>query len=140
MKVLAVDDDVVSRMMLMHLVDSCGQYDIVEAEDGEQAWRLLEDGLRPAIVFCDLRMPKLDGMALLARMRAAGHDPALQALPFVLVSAASDADTLAEAGRLGADGYIVKPFAAGQVRAQLARLAALDEEPASVLRRLGIAD
>ena len=138
MIVLAVDDDVVSRMMLMHLVDSCGQYEIVEAEDGEEAWRRLEAGLRPGIVFCDLRMPKLDGMALLARVRAAGHDPGLQALPFVLVSAASDADTLAEAGRLGADGYIVKPFAAGQVRSQLARLAPQDEEPASVLRRLGI--
>src|SRR5690606_38349842 len=95
--------------------------------------------LRPAIVFCDLRMPRLDGMALLARVRGAAHDPALQALPFVLVSAASDADTLAEAGRLGADGYIVKPFAAGQVRAQLARLAPQDEEPAAVLQRLGIA-
>lgn len=138
MKVLAVDDDVVSRMMLMHLVDSCGRYEIVEAEDGEDAWHRLEAGLRPGIVFCDLRMPKLDGMALLARVRAARHDPALQALPFVLVSAASDADTLAEAGRLGADGYIVKPFAAGQVRAQLARLAPQDEEPASVLQRLGI--
>lgn len=137
MIVLAVDDDVVSRMMLMHLVDSCGQYEIVEAEDGEEAWRRLEAGLRPGIVFCDLRMPKLDGMALLARVRAA-PDPALQALPFVLVSAASDADTLDEAGRLGADGYIVKPFAAGQVRSQLARLAPQDEEPASVLRRLGI--
>ena len=139
MKVLAVDDDVVSRMMLMHLVDSCGQYQIEEAEDGEEAWRRLEDGLRPAIVFCDLRMPRLDGMALLARVRGAVQDPVLQALPFVLVSAASDADTLAEAGRLGADGYIVKPFAAGQVRAQLARLAPQDEDPASVLQRLGIA-
>lgn len=138
MKVLAVDDDVVSRMMLMHLVDSCGQYEIVEAEDGEDAWRRLAAGLRPGIVFCDLRMPRLDGMALLARVRAARHDPALQALPFVLVSAASDADTLAEAGRLGADGYIVKPFAAGQVRTQLARLAPLDEEAASVLQRLVI--
>ena len=138
MKVLAVDDDVVSRMMLMHLVDSCGRYEIVEAEDGEDAWRLLEGGLRPGIVFCDLRMAKLDGMELLARVRAARHDPALQALPFVLVSAASDADTLAEAGRRGADGYIVKPFAAGQVRAQLARLAPQDEDPAAVLRRLGI--
>jgi two-component system chemotaxis response regulator CheY len=138
MIVLAVDDDVVSRMMLMHLVDSCGQYEIVEAEDGEDAWHRLEAGLRPGIVFCDLRMPKLDGMALLARVRAASHDPALQAVPFVLVSAASDADTLAEAGRLGADGYIVKPFAAGQVRAQLARLAPQDEEPACVQQRLGI--
>lgn len=139
MKVLAVDDDVVSRMMLMHLVDSCGQYEIVEAEDGEDAWRRLAAGLRPGIVFCDLRMPRLDGMELLARVRAVRHDPALQALPFVLVSAASDADTLAEAGRLGADGYIVKPFAAGQVRAQLARLAPQDEAPASVQQRLGIA-
>lgn len=138
MKVLAVDDDVVSRMMLMHLVDSCGQYEIVEAEDGEDAWRQLAAGLRPGIVFCDLRMPHLDGMGLLARLRAAVHDPALKTLPFVLVSAASDADTLAEAGRLGADGYIVKPFAAGQVRAQLARLAPQDEEPGSVLQRLGI--
>lgn len=138
MKVLAVDDDVVSRMMLMHLVDSCGQYEIVEAEDGEDAWRQLAAGLRPGIVFCDLRMPRLDGMELLARVRAVRDDPALQAVPFVLVSAASDAETLAEAGRLGADGYIVKPFAAGQVRAQLARLAPQDEEPASVLQRLGI--
>ncbi|MEX5747371.1 response regulator transcription factor [Massilia sp. X63] len=138
MKVLVVDDDVVSRMMLMHLVDGCGRYDIVEAEDGEDAWRQLESGLRPEVVFCDLRMPHLDGMALLARVRAA-LEPALARMPFVLVSAASDSDTLAEAGRLGADGYIVKPFAAGQVRAQLARLAQPDEDPASVAQRLGIA-
>ncbi|SFD05815.1 response regulator [Massilia yuzhufengensis] len=134
MKVLVVDDDVVSRMMLMHLVDSCGQYQIVEAEDGEDAWRQLAAGLRPALVFCDLRMPNLGGLELLVRLRA---DPALAALPFVLVSAASDAHTLEQAGRLGADGYIGKPFAVDQVRAQLARLQQ-DEEPQTVLQRLGI--
>ncbi len=141
MKVLVVDDDVVSRMMLMHLVDGCGRYEIVEAEDGEDAWRQLAAGLRPAILFCDLRMPKLDGLALLARVRAsrdATGPTELATLPFVLVSAASDAGTLAEAGRLGADGYIVKPFAAGQVRAQLARLAPPDDEPAAVAQRLGV--
>jgi len=135
MKVLVVDDDVVARMMLMHLVDHCGQFEIVEAEDGEDAWRKLAAGLRPGIMFCDLRMPNLDGMGLLARVRA---DAELAALPVVLVSAASDADTLSEAGRLGADGYIVKPFAAGQVRAQLARLAQPDEDPAQVAQRLGV--
>ena len=82
MKVLVVDDDVVSRMMLMHLVDACAPCEILEAEDGEDAWRLLADGLRPDIVFSDLRMPRLDGLALLARLRA---DPALAATPFVLV-------------------------------------------------------
>lgn len=135
MKVLVVDDDVVARMMLMHLVDQSGQFEIVEAEDGEDAWRRLAAGLRPGIMFCDLRMPNLDGMGLLARVRA---DADLAALPVVLVSAASDAETLSEAGRLGADGYIVKPFAAGQVRAQLARLAPPDDDPAGVAQRLGI--
>ena len=140
MKVLVVDDDVVSRMMLMHLVDSCGSHEIHEAEDGEDAWRLLEDGLTPAIVFCDLRMPRLSGLGLLERMRA---HPAHAHLRFVLVSAASDAATMAEADGLGADGYIVKPFQAADVRLQFERLGGggaeqEDEPPAEVLGRLGI--
>ena len=106
--VLVVDDDVVSRMMLMHLVDSCGQFDIVEAEDGEDGWRRLAGGLRPAIVFCDLRMPNLSGMELLARVRA---DAALAALPFVLVSAASDAETMDQAGRLGVQRHALRTVA-----------------------------
>ena len=138
MKVLVVDDDVVSRMMLMHQVDACVRAEILEAEDGEHAWRLLAGGLRPAIVFCDLRMPHLDGLGLLARLRA---DAATASIPFVLVSAASDAVTLEQAGRLGADGYIAKPFRIDEVRAQLARLQPAGEsgeDPQAVARRLGI--
>ncbi len=136
MKILVVDDDVVSRMMLMHQVDACARAEILEAEDGEHAWRLLAGGLRPAIVFCDLRMPHLDGLGLLARLRA---DAATAAIPFVLVSAASDADTLEQAGRLGADGYIAKPFRIDLVRAELDRLLpAAGEDPQAVARRLGI--
>lgn len=138
MKVLVVDDDVVSRMMLMHQVDACVRAEILEAEDGEHAWRLLAGGLRPAIVFCDLRMPHLDGLGLLARLRA---DAATAPIPFVLVSAASDAETLEQAGRLGADGYIAKPFRIDEVRAQLARLLPAGEsgeDPQAVAGRLGI--
>ncbi|MEH6437276.1 response regulator [Massilia sp. DD77] len=140
MKVLVVDDDVVSRMMLMHLVDSCGSHEICEAEDGEDAWRQLESGLAPAIVFCDLRMPRLSGLELLARLRA---HTAHAGLRFVLVSASTDAATMAEADSLGADGYIVKPFRAEDVRTQFDRLegapgAAAMEQPEEVARRLGI--
>lgn len=140
MKVLVVDDDVVSRMMLMHLIDSCGSHEILEAEDGEDAWRQLEQGLEPAIVFCDLRMPRLSGLGLLERLRA---DPARAGMRFVLVSAAADAATMAEADGLGADGYIVKPFQAEDVRLQFERHAGTapgdeDEAPPEVLRRLGI--
>ncbi|MBV6319971.1 response regulator [Duganella violaceipulchra] len=143
MKVLVVDDDVVSRMVLMHLIDSCGKFDIVEAEDGADAWQQLEDGLRPAICFCDLRMPRLSGMELLQRVKAHAE---LNTMPFVLVTSANDKDTVQEASSSGAAGYIVKPFQAEQVRVHLVGF--LDqaasgydhhaEDPATTLRRLGI--
>ena len=134
MKVLVVDDDVVSRMMLMHLVDSCGRYEILEAEDGADAWRQLEAGPRPAIVFCDLRMPHLSGTELLARVRA---HPQLARLPFVLVSAANDGATMDEAEALGATGYVVKPFRIEGLRPHLMALEP-DETPAASAARLGI--
>lgn len=143
MKVLVVDDDVVSRMVLMHLIDSCGKFDIVEAEDGADAWQQLEAGLRPAIVFCDLRMPRLSGMELLQRVKG---DHALTAMPFVLVSSATDKETVQQATKAGAAGYIVKPFQADQVRIHLT--AFLDqaasgyehqaEAPSATQLRLGI--
>jgi two-component system chemotaxis response regulator CheY len=139
-KVLVVDDDVVSRMVLMHLVDTSGQFEVHEAEDGEEAWRLLDGGLRPAITFCDLRMPHLSGMELLARVKA---DPRTAPMPFVLASAANESDTVDEASGLGAYGYLVKPFRPDDVRALLATVASADgqgadEVPAQTLRRLGI--
>ena len=140
MKVLVVDDDVVSRMVLMHLIDSCGVHDIVEAEDGAAAWEQLEGGLRPALCFCDLRMPRLSGMELLQKVRA---DSGLDAMPLVLVSSANDQDTVRDAVRAGAAGYIVKPFQQEQVRQHLdACLAAADapaaEAPGVTLQRLGV--
>jgi two-component system chemotaxis response regulator CheY len=137
MKVLVVDDDVVSRMMLVHLIDSSGHFDIVEAEDGADAWQQLRDGLRPALCFCDLRMPRLSGMELLQKVRG---DAALAAMPFVLVSSANDRDTVELATQAGATGYIVKPFDQVQVRAQLDALVGRDraEDPTATQARLGI--
>jgi two-component system chemotaxis response regulator CheY len=139
MKVLVVDDDVVSRMVLMHLIDSCGAYEIYEAEDGEDAWRQLAEGLQPAICFCDLRMPRLSGMELLARIR---QTPALAGMRFVLASSANDYATMAQASGLGAGGYIVKPFERDLVLTQLAGLAPHampdGEHPRATMNRLGI--
>ncbi|WP_426110962.1 response regulator [Massilia sp. PWRC2] len=141
MKVLVVDDDVVSRMVLMHLVNSCGSYEIFEAEDGEDAWAQLHGGLQPVICFCDLRMPRLSGLELLARINGV---PALAAMRFVLASSANDHATMAQASGMGADGYLVKPFEQGQVLAELAGLTAqasagADAESArATMARLGV--
>jgi two-component system chemotaxis response regulator CheY len=101
MKALVVDDDIVSRMALMDLLSVYGLFDLVEADDGEAAWMLLEGGLRPVICFCDVRMPRMSGIDLLQRIK---QHPLLKELPFVLVSSASDRDTVLQAIKLGAVG------------------------------------
>jgi two-component system chemotaxis response regulator CheY len=140
MKALIVDDDIVSRMALVDLLSAYGMVDLAEAEDGAAAWRLLEEGLRPAICFCDVRMPRMTGIDLLERMKA---DPALAEVPFVLVSSASDRDTVLQAVTLGAVGYILKPLHAAEARAHLDKifritLDKLAEDPAATLARLHI--
>jgi len=139
MKVLVVDDDVVSRMVLMHLIDSCGSFDILEAEDGEDAWQQIAAGLRPAICFCDLRMPRLSGMDLLQRVKAHG---ALDNMPFVMVTSATDSATIDQAAGLGVNGYLVKPFKGDEVQTYMAPFStapeALDEAPQASMQRLGI--
>ena len=142
MNVMVVDDDVVSRMVLMHLVDSCGSYRISEAADGHDAWEQLQAGLRPAVLFCDLRMPRVSGLELLERVRA---DDAFSAMPFILVTSSTDSATLDQASALGVSGLIVKPFQAGQVKVHLAAFseppqgwAHRAEAPAATIARLRI--
>lgn len=153
MKVLVVDDDVVSRMVLMHLIDAMQGYDVAEAEDGQDAWEQLAAGLRPAVCFCDMRMPRLSGMELLQRIKA---DPALRSTHVVMVSSANEAHIVEAATSQGAAGYIIKPFNGEQVRSHLARLqqsgtevltdapaeapagAPASEAPRDTLQRLGI--
>ena len=118
-KILIVDDDIISRMMLMHLISACGYCDIVEAEDGLDAWQQLERGLRPAILFCDARMPRLSGMELLQRVKG---DVELAAMLFVLVSSAHEEASVQQALAAGASGYLVKPFRAEGVRTSLRAL------------------
>ncbi|MES2320975.1 MAG: response regulator [Pseudomonadota bacterium] len=140
MKALVVDDDIVSRMALIDLLSVYGIFDLVEAEDGEQAWLMLAGGLRPVICFCDVRMPRMSGIDLLEQMK---RDPELAAVPFVLVSSASDRDTVLQAVKLGAVGYILKPLHAADARAHLEKifrvtLEKLTEDPAATMKRLHI--
>lgn len=140
MKALVVDDDVVSRMALMDLLQGFDTFDLVEAEDGEIAWSMMEEGLRPVICFCDVRMPRMSGIELLQRLKT---HPTLADVPFVLVSSASDRDTVLQAVKLGAVGYILKPLKAIDARAHLEKifkvtLDKLTEAPAATLKRLNI--
>ena len=140
MKALVVDDDIVSRMALMDLLAAYGVFELIEAADGAAAWALLAAGLRPEICFCDVRMPRMSGIDLLQRMKA---DARLAGVPFVLVSGASDRDTVLQAVALGAVGYILKPLHAADARAHLDKifkvtLDQLAEDPLATMARLNI--
>lgn len=141
MKILLVDDDIVSRMALTDLIKSLGKFQVVEAEDGEQAWNLLRQGFQPMLCCCDIRMPRVSGIEFLQRVKS---DPSLAKLPVILVSSATDLDTVQQAIRAGATDYIVKPFKAAEAKLHLQKIINkiwhnYAETPATTMKRLNLA-
>jgi DNA-binding response OmpR family regulator len=99
--ILLVEDDRAIREALAELLVHMGA-DVELAADGEAAWGLLaEEGLRPGLVLLDLFLPRLDGLALLGRLRA---DARFRSLSVVTMSAA------VKEPPPGADGHLEKPF------------------------------
>lgn len=80
--VLVVDDDRDLREVLSESLQFEG-YDVVQAVDGADALERLRGGVRPAVIFLDLIMPRMDGREFLAEVR---RDGALAAIPIVLVT------------------------------------------------------
>jgi two-component system cell cycle response regulator len=114
--VLVADDDAAIRRLLRDGLVGDG-FRCLGCADGLQLMHAL--GLvRPALIVLDVRMPRLDGHGVLARLRA---DPALRAVPVVATSAQADAGPLLAAG---CRAFVPKPFdladLVGAVRAALA--------------------
>jgi two-component system response regulator AtoC len=113
-RVLVVDDEEGLRLLVRVILEREG-CSVTEARDGVDALaRLRDDGPWDA-VFCDIRMPRLDGMELLAQRPA-------DAPPIVMMSAFGTQDTAIEALSRGAFAYVSKPFRADELRATLARI------------------
>ena len=98
-------------------------YRVLTATDGPQGLTLAR-GKRPALVLLDLRLPGLDGWEVLAALRA---DPALQAVPVVVLTASAEPHWQERARQAGATAYLVKPVSADDVLAAVER--ALDGSP-----------
>ena len=119
MKVLLVDDDPIQRMLLVDLLHRFEKVEIVQAADGDEAWKELESGLCPVLCCCDMRMPGMSGIELLRRFKSR---PALAEVPFVFFSAATDRNTIEDAIAAGATGYILKPFDLRGARSKLEKV------------------
>lgn len=120
MRILIADDDPVSRTVLVKILTAQPEHTVTVADDGVAAWELLDDpGRSFDVAFLDLSMPKMDGFALLRRIREA---PLLKSLEVVLCTASNDRATVVKAVQLGAKHYLVKPCTEAVVLAKLRQL------------------
>ena len=107
-QVVVLDDDAESCRALAELLTTEG-FDALPFASGETAWSAIESRrIHPDAIVSDIRMPGLDGVALLRRIRAS-----FPAIPVVLVSAFPDDRVWSEALRLGALDVVPKPIPAG---------------------------
>lgn len=105
--VLAVDDEPLNLLILTEALEEAG-YDYVTAENGSDALALLEsEPARFEAVLLDRMMPDIDGMEVLARMKA--HQRLAQ-LPVILQTACAAKSEIEEGLQAGAYYYLAKPF------------------------------
>ena len=114
-KILIAEDHYVSRHLLERNLTNWG-FNVVSAEDGEAAFRILDSEDAPPIAILDWIMPKLDGVEVCQRVRAIKDRPYVYLL---LLTAKSQKEEVAAGLEAGADDYVIKPFDPDELRARL---------------------
>jgi chemosensory pili system protein ChpA (sensor histidine kinase/response regulator) len=104
--VLIVDDSITVRELLSMTFTKSG-YRVEQARDGQEAWDKLRSGLPCDIVFCDIEMPRMDGLELLSRLQ---KDETLCHLPIAMLTSRGADRHRQMASQLGANGYFTKPY------------------------------
>ena len=112
-RVLVADDNADMREYLARLLRSAG-YRVTTITDGQAALDAVRAGA-PDLVISDVMMPRLDGLGLVAALRA---DARTAAVPVLLLSARAGQEASIEGLRAGADDYLVKPFSAAELLAR----------------------
>src|SRR5690349_18438919 len=116
--VLVVDDSAAIRKILQRVLRQTGMSIriIHEAGDGQEALDLLA-AHRVELILTDINMPKMDGLQMLASIKSSPH---WRDIPVVMITTEGGETKVAEAVKLGAAGYVRKPFTADQIKEKLA--------------------
>lgn len=116
MKILLVDDSTTMRRIQKNTLEKLGHSDIVEAGDGVEAIAKLQAGGFD-LVLMDWNMPNMTGIEALKKIKG---DPALKAVPVIMVTSESEKSRILEAIQSGAANYLVKPFQAETLAEKIA--------------------
>jgi len=114
--VFIAEDDPDLRQMLRMLLK--GHFNVYEASDGQTALEMLARLAPPDAIVLDVMMPRLDGFAVAARIKA---DPRLQGVPLMFLTAKDGFRDTVEGINAGARHYITKPFVPSDLMGKLKR-------------------
>lgn len=115
-KILICDDEDVLRKLVRASL-ARGDYDVIEARDGDEAVELA-GAERPQLIVLDMMMPLRSGLEVLAHVRA---DAELSATPVIMLSARTQEDDRAAANEAGATLFLPKPFSPSDLAALVAK-------------------
>lgn len=116
-RILVVEDQEDNRQILRDLFDSVG-IAMIEAHDGEAAVRLAASE-RPDLILMDIQLPVLDGYEATRQIRA---NPALKAIPIIVVTSYALSGDEDKALAAGCDSYVAKPYSPRQLLAKIRQL------------------
>jgi two-component system cell cycle response regulator len=106
-KLLIVDDSKTVRLIVRKAFKGC-RCEVLEAGDGAEGLAIARRKI-PDLILLDVTMPVMDGLELLRRLQ---FEPALAAIPVILLTAGSRRDQAARVTRPGVRGWLAKPFQA----------------------------
>ncbi len=106
---LIVDDMTNMRRTIKNMLRQIGSSNVMEADDGDSALDVLRGNPGCRFILLDWNMPRMPGIYAAREIRA---DMAMQDIPILMITAEVDRDQIAQAGEIGVNGYIVKPFVA----------------------------
>jgi two-component system, cell cycle response regulator DivK len=113
-RILVVEDQEDSRRILRDLLKSA-DYEIMEAVNGEEALTAAATQ-RPDLILMDIQLPIIDGYEATRRIKA---DPALRAIPIIVVTSYALSGDESKARAAGCDAYITKPYSPRAILAKI---------------------
>jgi len=120
--VLVVDDHPINRLLMDAMLKKAG-WSCVLAESAYDAMEILVGGLRPDVIFMDIRMPDVDGFAATKKIRQWELDSSLGHTPIVALSADALEESKCRALSEGMDAYLTKPITLERMSGALEKFA-----------------
>lgn len=108
MKILFIEDDAIETMKLTRTLSKLEEkHTLIQANNGEEALKILNETNLPDIILLDLNMPRMNGIEFLQILK---KDPLLKYLPTVILTTSENRTDLLECYKTGIAGYVIKPL------------------------------